>query len=89
MNSDSPLYCLYYQAHIKREMCWFVTAALRSYEYISFDRTIDTPNSIFEFFVAPWAESHFLDLMTYFQEQSLVSNCVMLPNRLENLGEQV
>lgn len=85
----SPLYCFYYQAHVQRELCWFVTAALRSYEHISFDRTIDVENSIFEFFVAPSTEPCFLEIMAYFQEQGLVSGLVKKPNRLEVLGEQV
>ena len=85
----SSLYCFYYQAHVQRELCWFVTAALRSYEHISFDRTIDVENSIFEFFVAPSTEPCFLEIMAYFQEQGLVSGLVKKPNRLEDLAEQV
>src|SRR4029077_17030302 len=56
-------YCSYYQAHVKRELCWFVTAALRSYEHIAFDRTLDTATSLFEFFVAPSTEKYFLEIM--------------------------
>ena len=86
---QDKLYCAYYQAHIQRESCWFVTAALKSYEHIAFDRTINVPDSIFEFFVAPDAESYFVELMNYFQEHGYVSNMVKLPNRLMDSAEQV
>lgn len=78
------LYCSYYQAHVKRELCWFVTASLRSYEHIAFDRTLDTVTSLFEFFVAPATESYFLEIMAYFEKEGLVSGLKKLPNRLED-----
>lgn len=86
---QTPLYCAYYQAHVVREQCWFVTAALKSYEHIAFDRTIDTASSLFEFFVAPSTEKYFLEIMGYFQEEGLVSGLVKLPNRLIDSLEQV
>lgn len=90
INSSSvSLYCVYYQAHVNRPLCWFVTGALRSYEHIAFDRTIDIDKSIFEFFVPCSTEIYFLEVMAYFQEQGLVSNIVKLPNRLFNSDEQV
>ena len=90
MNEQADsFYCSYYQAHVQRELCWFVTAALRSYEHISFDRTIDTTTSLFEFFVAPSTETYFLEIMSYFQEQGLVTNLAKMPNRLADLSEQV
>lgn len=82
-------YCSYYQAHVKRELCWFVTAALRSYEHIAFDRTIDTASSLFEFFVAPSTEKYFLEIMTYFEKENLISNLKKMPNRLEDVDAQV
>lgn len=85
----SSLYCSYYQGNVQRELCWFVTAALRSYEHVSFDRTIDTTSSLFEFFVAPSTELYFIKIMAYFQEQGLVTNLIKLPNRLEGLNQQV
>jgi len=86
---SSSLYCLYYQAHVKRELCWFFTATLRSYEYISFDRTLDPEASIFEFFVVPNGEMLFLTLMKHFEEKGIIDNLVKLPNRLQNLDQQV
>jgi hypothetical protein len=65
-------------------MCWFVTSALKSYEHLLFDRTIDVPNSIFEFFVAPSVEPYFLEIMAYMQEQGYVSDLKKMPNRLES-----
>ena len=43
-------YCLYFQAHVKKESVWIVTSILRSCEHLAFDRNIDLPKSIFEFF---------------------------------------
>jgi len=86
---ENSLYCSYYQAHVERELCWYVTAALRSYEHISFDRTLDPATSLFEFFVPTTTETSFLALMAYFQSEGLVRNLTKLPNRLANLTEQV
>ena len=86
---ETSLYCSYYQAQVERELCWYVTAALRSYEHISFDRTLDPATSLFEFFVPTTTEKNFLILMAYFQSEGLVRNLKKLPNRLENLAEQV
>ncbi len=83
------LYCSYYQANVERELCWFVTAALRSYEHVSFDRTLDPATSLFEFFVPELTEKYFLEVMAYFQSKGLVRNLVKLPNRLENSAEQI
>ena len=83
------LYCSYYQANVERELCWYVTAALRSYEHVSFDRTLDPTTSLFEFFVPQSTESIFLAIMAHFESQKLISNFKKLPNRLENSAEQV
>jgi len=81
---QSNLFCTYYQAHVNGTFCWFVTALLRSYEHMVFDRTIDVENSILEFFVAPGAERHFLSIMSYFQEQGYIDQLKELPNRLQS-----
>ena len=86
---ENSSYCSYYQANVERQLCWYVTAALRSYEHISFDRTLDPATSLFEFFVPTATEKSFLALMSYFQSEGLVRNLKKLPNRLENLAEQV
>lgn len=84
-----PLYCSYYQAQVQRELCWFVTACLRSYEHVSFDRTLDPATSLFEFFVPQSTEKYFLEVMAYFESQGLIRNFQKLPNRLENPAELV
>lgn len=44
-------YCRYFQAYVKPEICWFVVAVLKAEENVVFTRTLDTKNSILEFFV--------------------------------------
>jgi hypothetical protein len=83
------LYCSYYQAYVERELCWFVTASLRSYEHVAFDRTLDPATSLFEFFVPSTTEKYFLTIMAYFESVGLVFDLKKLPNRLENSAEQV
>jgi hypothetical protein len=86
---STSLYCSYYHAQVERELCWFVTAAIRSYEHMAFDRTLDPVTSLFEFFVAPGHEKQFLAVMSYFEEQNLVRNLIKLPNRLQGSDQQV
>lgn len=86
MNS---LYCSYYQAHVQREKCLYVVAALRSYEHLAFDRTLDPVTSLFEFFVPSSTEQYFLTLMNYLQSEGLVYDLKKVPNRLANSTEQV
>jgi len=83
------LYCSYYQANVQREMCLYVVAALRSYEHIAFDRTLDPVTSLFEFFVPSSTEKYFLTLMDYLQSEGLIYDLKKLPNRLANSTEQV
>ncbi len=77
-------YSVYYQAFVKKELCWQLTALLRSHEHLAFDRTIDTQSSRFEFFVSPDLEDYFLELMQRFIAQGIVWDLVKLPNRLEH-----
>lgn len=79
-------FCLYYQAHVVKEQCWFMAATLRSFEHLTFDRTIDPKESIFEFFVPQGLEGYFLDIMAYYTSIGLISNLTKLPNRLEPLS---
>jgi hypothetical protein len=83
------LYCSYYQAHIQRELCLYFVAALRSYEHIAFDRTLDPATSLFEFFVPTSTEKYFLTLMNSLQSEGLVLDFKKMPNRLENSTEQL
>jgi len=82
-------YCRYYQAHVNRSECWFFVGAMRSFEYMSFDRTIDLPSSLFEFFVSEAMEEQFLVVMSYFQDKGVISGLKRLPNRLINPQEVV
>lgn len=76
------MYCIYYQAHVRKADCWFVVAILRSFEHLAFDRTHIKANSVFEFFVPEQNEKHFLQLMDYFIGQDIISSLIKLPNRL-------
>ena len=72
----------YYQAVVHRQLAWFVVAALKTYDHLCFDRTIDIEKSMFEFFVPDDMEQLFLDVMHYFERRGLVSQLHKLPNRL-------
>lgn len=76
-------YCSYYQATISRRECWFFVAILHSYDHMSFDRTLDIDQSIFEFFVPESTEPYFLEAMQQMTDLGLVSNFKKLPNRLQ------
>lgn len=78
------MYCSYYQAHVPPAGCWFVIATLKSFEHISFDRTLDVQKSIVEFFVPHDTESYFVEVMTYFQKEGLIKDLSKLPNRLQD-----
>jgi hypothetical protein len=75
-------YCSYYQALVDKTFCWYVVAILKSYDHLAFDRTLDTPTNLFEFYVPESREAEFLTLMDYFKSQHLVSDLKKLPNRL-------
>ncbi len=75
-------YCLYYQAHVVRPDTWFLTATLRSFEHLSFDRCLQKEDGLFEFFVPATLEKYFLELMSYYQSVNVVTSFTKLPNRL-------
>ena len=75
-------YCSYFQAYIEKSFCWYVVAIIKSYEHLAFDRTLDTPTNLFEFYVPESREAEFLKIMNYFQAQHLVRDLKKLPNRL-------
>ncbi len=81
------MYCSYYQAHVVPITGWFVVAALKSYEHMLFDRTLDVDRSIFEFFVVPTAEDTFLELMDYMTQHGYVTELKKLPNRFMDLDQ--
>jgi len=74
-------YCTYYQAHVPREHCWFLTATLRSYEHVAFDRTLDKEQSIFEFLVPESQEPLFLQVMSRFEAEGVIKDLQKFPNR--------
>jgi len=76
------MYSVYYQARVERTKCWFLVGALRSFEHVAFDRTLDAHESIFEFFVPPDMEGYFLEIMRYFQDAKIVTSLERLPNRV-------
>lgn len=82
-------YSLYYQAYVSIPDTWFVTATLRSFEHLVFDRTIDKQQGLFEFFVPADMEPYFLQVMTHFQQQGIVNNLQAMDNRLKQSGAQV
>jgi len=75
-------YCLYYQAQVKKEFCWFLVGVLKSYEHMAFDRTIDKQKSIFEFYVPPKMQKYFEDLMAYFKKEGIITSIEQKENRL-------
>jgi hypothetical protein len=77
-------YCLYFQAHVKKEKIWFLTSILRSCEHLVFDRTLDQVQSIFEFFVPEGSLAEFQSLMKHFEKEKVISQVKKLPNRFIN-----
>lgn len=80
--------CAYYQATVLKEKHWLLTSLLRSFEHLAFDRTCDTENGIFEFFVPEALESQFLAIMENFCQQGLIWDLKKLPNRLAGSDTQ-
>jgi hypothetical protein len=74
--------CAYYQAIALKEKHWILTAFLRSFEHLAFDRTCDTEKGIFEFFVPQDLEHYFLDIMKYLHQEGIIWDLQKLPNRL-------
>jgi len=82
-------YCLYYQAHVKKERCWFLVGILRSFEHLAFDRTIDKKNSTFEFYVPQNMKKYFEELMNYFLKEGVITYFEPMENRLIQPGQEV
>lgn len=76
-------YCAYYQAHIAKQQTLNCVSILKSFDHLCFDRCLDTPSNLFEFFVPPSQEPLFCRLMTYFENQGTVKDLKKLPNRIE------
>ena len=82
MHTTQSNICLYYQATVLKEKHWLLTALLRSFEHLAFDRTCDTEQGVFEFFVPQDFEHHFLEVMEDFRQRGFLWNLKKLPNRL-------
>jgi hypothetical protein len=80
-------YCFYYQAHISRSKTLGMVSILKSFDHLCFDRTLDAPTGLFEFFVPESQESLFLKLMAYFEKEGSVSGLQKLPNRILQSGK--
>lgn len=76
------MYSTYYQAYVEKKECWFLTAILRSFEHLVFDRTVNKEKSIFEFFVTPGCERYFEEILDYLKHEKVIISYEKLPNRL-------
>jgi hypothetical protein len=83
------LYCSYYQARVDKTNTWFLTATLRSFEHLCFDRSLIKEHGLFEFFVPADLEPYFLELMNFYKSQGIVSDFQQLPTRLEDPSQEV
>ena len=75
-------FCTYYQAQVSRRETSYFTALLRSFEHLTFDRTLDKERGLFEFFVPEGFEDVFCTIMQHFIDAGIVSEFKELPNRL-------
>lgn len=79
-------YSSYYQARVKKELCWLVTSTVRFTDHLAFDRCLDKEQSLFEFFVTPGLEIEFEKKMAQLVAKGVAFDLVKLPNRLEQLA---
>jgi hypothetical protein len=82
-------YSSYYQAYVEKNFCWYVVAILKSFDHLAFDRTLDTPTNLFEFYVSPGKEQEFETLMNHFAKNHLIREFKKLPNRLMDPSQQL
>jgi len=75
-------HCLYYQAHVNRKDCWFLVGILRSFENMTFDRTLDKEKSIFEFYVPVAMKDYFEALLAFFMSENIIYWYREMANRL-------
>jgi hypothetical protein len=78
-------YSLYYQANVDKTNTWFLTATLRSFEHLAFDRCLQKEQNLFEFFVPQDLEPYFIEIMQYYLQNGIITNLVKLPNRFVNI----
>lgn len=75
-------YCSYYQVTIDRPSGWFVATVMHSFEHLAFERTIDAPRGINEYFVPQELEAFFLECMNGLTKMGVVKEVKKMPNRL-------
>jgi hypothetical protein len=56
---------------------------------MAFDRTLDTPTNLFEFYVPEDREQEFLRIMSYFEKEKLVSELTKKQNRLMDPSQEL
>lgn len=76
-------FCEYYLVKVDKSRSWMLSAVFKSFEHLSFDRTIDKENALFEFFVPQGNEETFLEVIEYFKNIGLVLECHKEENRLK------
>ena len=72
----------YYLAYLKKEECYFFSAALKSLEHVALARTLEKDKSLWEFFVSEENEDTFIKFLKYFQKQKIVIDFEKCENRL-------
>lgn len=83
------LYCSYYQANVNKPDTGFLTATLRSFEHLCFDRSLNKDTFLFEFFVPAAQEYFFLEVMHFYEQKGVITNLQKLPNRLLNQNAEL
>lgn len=87
------MYSSYYQAQVVLKFCWALTATLRSFENVAFDRALTNKSinkeiNTFEFFVPKEQEPVFLEIMNFFQKEGIIKSFTKLPNRLKDPNQE-
>ena len=77
------MYCEYYQAIILRKKTWFLSGSFRNESNLAFERSLDSKNNLFEFFVPKDREEYFLNIIHALQKKGIVLFFEKKPNRLK------
>lgn len=77
-------YCEYYLVEVDIPRSWLLVSIFRSFEHLSFDRTIDKQTGDFEFFVPLNNEPFFLEIIEYLQSIGVVKSFTKNENRLKH-----
>lgn len=75
------LYCRYFQSYAKPEFCWFVVAALKAEENVVFTRTLNTTESILEFFVPELMYDQFIMVINKLVSLGYIESVIEMENR--------